>query len=370
MVCLRCTGILLAALLAARGAEAATPERGDIDADGAVTITDGIAVLNFLFISAPAPYCMPVADANGDGDVNISDPVRVLNHLFHGAGDLPELDEGEVDACTSSSLPPSIPERPTYRAYPGFPIDLAVGAVDPEGERLRYEAPELPHGASLDPDTGVFRWMPAASDVGLVYVVCTVIDGGLPPNRVEGRLVFEVLSPDPCDRPVCNPALGCDPMPIEDLATDCCGDPGPRVPDPAGGCPEGSVLHVGRNSARATTVGRLQGCDGLRVAPLAQGGAGVHLNFEMRCLDPDEVIIHVRLETATMVLVDSQRLTFFDERADGYLEKRSMGFSADDQSFPEGTEGRLTVTVRDGSGAELVRRVRVVLTAQPLPDLP
>jgi hypothetical protein len=96
----------------------------------------------------------------------------------------------------------------------------------------------------------------------------------------------------------------------------------------------------------------------------------VHLNFEMRCFDPDQVTVHVRLETAAAVIADGQRLTFFDERADGYFEKRSMGFNADDQSFPEGTEGRLTVTVRDRNGAELVRRVRVVLTTQSLPDLP
>ena len=99
-------------------------------------------------------------------------------------------------------------------------------------------------------------------------------------------------------------------------------------------------------------------------------GAGIHMNFEMRCLDPLQVTIHVRLETATALLVDSQRQTFLQERTDGYFEKRSMGFNADDQAFPEGTEAYLTVTVKDRNGLELTRRVRVALTTLLLPDLP
>jgi putative Ig domain-containing protein len=359
--------ILLALSLGSAGAE---PQRGDVDGDDSVNITDGIKVLNFLFVSGPAPYCMPVADANDDGDLNISDPVRLLNHLFLGNGDLPPLSEAEVDECSSDNLPPTLPERPTYRAYPGFLVEFPLAALDPEGDQLRYETAVLPEGASLDPDTGVFHWMPGMSDVGPMQVSFTVIDQGLPPNRVEGQLSFQVLTPDPCDQPECDPALGCDPKPIEDIGTECCGVPGPDVPDSDAACPEGAVLHVGRNSAQAPTIGRLQNCDGLRVAPLAQGGSGIHMNFEMRCLDPQQITIGVKLETADLLLVNSQRQTFLQEGTNGYWVKRSMGFNASDERFPEGTEGYLTVTVKDRNGVELTRRVRVVLTTLLLPDLP
>jgi len=41
--------------------------RGDSDADGNINITDGIFVLNFLFIGGPAPECRESADPNNDG---------------------------------------------------------------------------------------------------------------------------------------------------------------------------------------------------------------------------------------------------------------------------------------------------------------
>jgi hypothetical protein len=58
--------------------------RGDPNSDGIINITDGIYVLNFLFLGGPAPTCTEAANANDDGSVNITDGIYVLNFLFLG----------------------------------------------------------------------------------------------------------------------------------------------------------------------------------------------------------------------------------------------------------------------------------------------
>jgi glycosyltransferase involved in cell wall biosynthesis len=47
-------------------------KRGDANDDDLVNITDGIFVLNFLFLGGPTPTCMEAAVANDDGQVNIT----------------------------------------------------------------------------------------------------------------------------------------------------------------------------------------------------------------------------------------------------------------------------------------------------------
>lgn len=58
--------------------------RGDINGDTKVDLSDGLALLGFLFQSGREPPCMQAADTNSDGTFNISDPVFLLNHLFRG----------------------------------------------------------------------------------------------------------------------------------------------------------------------------------------------------------------------------------------------------------------------------------------------
>lgn len=70
--------------------------RGDPNDDGAVNITDGIFVLNYLFLGGPAPSCLEAANANDDGSVNITDGIFILNYLFLGGPAPP--DPGPADS--------------------------------------------------------------------------------------------------------------------------------------------------------------------------------------------------------------------------------------------------------------------------------
>ena len=62
--------------------------RGDADAVGEINLTDGVFLLNFLFLGGSAPPCLDAADANDDGQLNITTGVYVFNWLFLG-GPLP-----------------------------------------------------------------------------------------------------------------------------------------------------------------------------------------------------------------------------------------------------------------------------------------
>jgi hypothetical protein len=58
--------------------------RGDPNDDGTINITDGIYILNFLFLGGPPPTCREAANPNDDATVNITDGIYVLNFLFLG----------------------------------------------------------------------------------------------------------------------------------------------------------------------------------------------------------------------------------------------------------------------------------------------
>ena len=58
--------------------------RSDANGDGKVNITDGIFVLNFLFLGGPAPPCTDAADSDDSAALNLTDGIFTLNFLFLG----------------------------------------------------------------------------------------------------------------------------------------------------------------------------------------------------------------------------------------------------------------------------------------------
>jgi hypothetical protein len=64
--------------------------RGDVNADGAMDVSDPISILGFLFLHEPEDLtCRKGADTDDSGVLDITDGVLLLNHLFLGAGDPP-----------------------------------------------------------------------------------------------------------------------------------------------------------------------------------------------------------------------------------------------------------------------------------------
>jgi len=64
--------------------------RGDADDSGTTEVTDGVAILNFLFLGGSAPTCMDAADADDDGVLRLNDAIYVLNFLFLGGETPPD----------------------------------------------------------------------------------------------------------------------------------------------------------------------------------------------------------------------------------------------------------------------------------------
>lgn len=61
--------------------------RANADGLGAINITDGIVILNYLFTGGGDPPCLDAADADDNGQINITDGVFIFNFLFTGGGD-------------------------------------------------------------------------------------------------------------------------------------------------------------------------------------------------------------------------------------------------------------------------------------------
>lgn len=64
--------------------------RGDSTDDGAIDISDAVAILGSLFLGTAMNDCRDAADVNDDGTVDISDPVGLLGHLFQGSARPPD----------------------------------------------------------------------------------------------------------------------------------------------------------------------------------------------------------------------------------------------------------------------------------------
>jgi hypothetical protein len=55
---------------------------GDANGDGVINVVDVVYLINYLFISGPAPDPIQAGDVNCDGFVNVTDVVYLINYLF------------------------------------------------------------------------------------------------------------------------------------------------------------------------------------------------------------------------------------------------------------------------------------------------
>ncbi|MBI4584968.1 MAG: putative Ig domain-containing protein [Planctomycetes bacterium] len=83
--------------------------RGDPNNDGQADISDGIAILSFLFLGdAQTVTCKEAADADNTGELDITDAIFLLTHLFLG-GDAPPAPGIPPADCGLDPDPPGSP---------------------------------------------------------------------------------------------------------------------------------------------------------------------------------------------------------------------------------------------------------------------
>ena len=61
------------------------PIPGDVDGNGAVNITDAIAVINYILSNDSGGIDLTAADMDGNGTVNITDAIALINRILTGA---------------------------------------------------------------------------------------------------------------------------------------------------------------------------------------------------------------------------------------------------------------------------------------------
>jgi hypothetical protein len=82
--CIRQSKSVPATIAIAVGPSSPAFKRGDVNSDGREDISDGIALLGYLFLGSTAPECLRAADCDGSGLLDITDAVYLLGHLFLG----------------------------------------------------------------------------------------------------------------------------------------------------------------------------------------------------------------------------------------------------------------------------------------------
>ncbi len=55
---------------------------GDADGSGAVSLSDAVYIINYIFSNGPPPAQVCAADVNGDGVISIGDAVEILRLVF------------------------------------------------------------------------------------------------------------------------------------------------------------------------------------------------------------------------------------------------------------------------------------------------
>jgi len=77
--------------------------RGDVDASGALDISDAVGILSYLFQGTGTPNCLEAADTDDSGDVDITDAVNNLGYQF--LGQAPPSDPGPINCGPDPHAP-------------------------------------------------------------------------------------------------------------------------------------------------------------------------------------------------------------------------------------------------------------------------
>jgi hypothetical protein len=64
--------------------------RGDANSDGLMDLSDGVYILNYLFMGGASPACYDTADANDNGAIDLTDGIYIFSALFLGGPPVPE----------------------------------------------------------------------------------------------------------------------------------------------------------------------------------------------------------------------------------------------------------------------------------------
>jgi hypothetical protein len=364
VLCVLCTLLSGGAAIAS-----ATTCPGDCDGSREVTIDEILLGVNIAIGTRMIEDCR-VFDGNGDGEVTVDEIIAAVSSALLGCPE-PSSPSPTPTATPPSNQVPVITPVAVYRAYPGFAIALPVHVVDPEDDDVHCLPDSLPPDATWTGTPGQLEWTPNEDHIGPAYVPFTCTDDGDPPAAASGVLTLVVQPLDSCTEPICDPAAGCS-SPLPAIETPCCGEPPPAIIEPDADCPEGLVLLISE-IIEGGGFRPLRNCDWKWVINQAQQDAQMRLRLRTRCISLDDrARVRARLETAERQPVfDREYLVPFNPSADGYVDSPVIPLPVNTPRpfFDiEGSEGNLTVTLRDALNQQVSRSLRLRLTFTPVPE--
>lgn len=394
---------LLPLLLAASTARAQCV--ADCDENGRVTVDEIVRAVNIALGVQQVASCTS-ADRDADGSVTVDEILASVQHGLTGCPASPTptqtstpdstftptptatvtatATETATPTTTATSTPTATPTgnrppeltcRDVYIAYPGHPIEIPIEATDPQGDGITFRGGDLPVGATIGEQDGIFRWTPTEDQTGPVYAVIEASDSGDPPLSSSTQLLFSVQQPDDCAIPDCDPPTGCVTT-LKTVERNCCvSEPEERLASPEALCPYGIELEVGRNEQG---FGALANCDRLPVYIQSQIGGFVVFHVRARCVQPNQSFtLLMRLETDQRLVFDATASAFSDEH--GNVDARSLAqiiegpFPFFDLDMAEANFNIRLLDGRDRLVASVKRRVVTAMftssTQEPLPDL-
>jgi hypothetical protein len=144
----------------------------------AVTFIDSIALADFQQWS--------VVDARSNGNYWVA-----LTVADDGGRSLSDWETIHL-AVGDGNQPPVMGTIGNRAISEGELLEFTVTASDTNGDRLFFDAWDLPPGASFDSATHIFSWQPTYEYAGNHYVIFTVTDSGTPPLGDSETVIITV----------------------------------------------------------------------------------------------------------------------------------------------------------------------------------
>jgi parallel beta-helix repeat protein len=132
---------------------------GDIDYGETIDLRDAILALQVCIGLASTSAIHKEADVNGDNKIGLEEAIHALQVVAGRYNHPPELNPiGNKSVDKNSEL------------------SFSISGSDADGDTLTYSASNLPNGATFNPGTRTFSWIPTDSQSGPYDVTFTVTD--------------------------------------------------------------------------------------------------------------------------------------------------------------------------------------------------
>jgi hypothetical protein len=180
----------------------------DLESLEATLLYSGLIEAEGVLVWSGLAYCDGLLYASDieSSDFDPNNAASLIYSIDPATGEVIELFYSQTFLNDLTSCPATLNSSPVLdpigakTVNEGELLEFTISASDPDaGDILTYSAENLPIGASFDPDSQIFSWMPALGDIGDHQVTFRVTDDGTPPRSDSEEVTISVNSSSPPD---------------------------------------------------------------------------------------------------------------------------------------------------------------------------